>query len=402
MRVGYVLNEFPSDTEYFILHEMMELQRVGITPVILRLNFTRQAADPRHPAWENQFEIVDLRPWFSPVRWLRCASWVLRSPVRILKALNNVSGSTLSFRALLRECLNLLRAIDLADQTTALDHIHAHFANSPTEVGLLISVLKGLPFSFSTHARDLFAEGRDLERKISCSRFVVTCTEYNKRFIQQEVSASYHQRIHAIYHGIDPALWDMRTKDPHNDEFVILTVGRLVEKKGIQVALKALKHLDTGGRKVRYIIVGDGPERVLLEAMSREIDGISVAFTGALLQEEVRKYMQTADLVLHPAIVAQDGDRDGIPNVLLEAMASGVPVVLAARTSLPEVCGDAGTYAAPEDAAAIAGAIDGLLGDQQLYAGKKAAGLKRAAEFTWTGTAMALRRSIDNAYKSHI
>jgi len=175
----------------------------------------------------------------------------------------------------------------------------------------------------------------------------------------------------------------------------LLFVGRLNVRKNLENLLKALPLLqDTD---IPLVVVGkaDWKEPQLEALLSEPAIGRRVVMAGGLSDEDLPGVYALCTIFCFPSFA----EGFGLPP--LEAMASGAPVVLAARTSLPEVCGEAGTYAAPEDAAAIARAIDGLLGDQQRYAEKKAAGLKRAAQFTWTGTAMAIRRSIDNAYKSN-
>jgi glycosyltransferase involved in cell wall biosynthesis len=174
----------------------------------------------------------------------------------------------------------------------------------------------------------------------------------------------------------------------------LLFVGRLNVRKNLENLLKALPQL--ADPDIPLVVVGkeDWKESRLEALLADPAIGRRVIMAGSVGDSDLPAIYALCSIFCFPSFA----EGFGLPP--LEAMASGIPVVVAAKTSLPEVCGEAATYAAPEDPAAIAGAIDALLTNPQLYAEKKAAGLQRAAQFTWTGTAMALRKSIDNACKS--
>jgi glycosyltransferase involved in cell wall biosynthesis len=213
-------------------------------------------------------------------------------------------------------------------------------------------------------------------------------------------------RIDIVPLGVSPvfkplAAWDPAVLREIKDRLslpdrFLLFVGRLNVRKNLENLLKAVPQLtDTD---IPLVVVGkaDWKEPELEALLAEPAIGRRVLMIGGVTDSDLPGVYALCTIFCFPSFA----EGFGLPP--LEAMASGVPVVLAERTSLPEVCGEAGTYAAPEDAGAIAKAIDRLLGDERLYAEKRTAGLERAGQFTWTGTAMALRKSIDNAYKSII
>ena len=222
-----------------------------------------------------------------------------------------------------------------------IDHLHAHFAHDPALIGYLVHSMTGIPFSFTAHARDLYqVEVQVLTDRIQQASAVITCCGANLEYLNQ-IAPSQQSKFLLIYHGVN--LKDFQTvsnrdasSTPKNP--VILSVGRLVEKKGFQDLLQALCLVKERGERFECLIYGDGPLRPQLELWIEEHDMAGdIKLMGDITQQELIAIYQTADLFTLTPVQTEDGDRDGIPNVLLEAMAVGLPVVTTAVAGIPEL-----------------------------------------------------------------
>jgi glycosyltransferase involved in cell wall biosynthesis len=208
---------------------------------------------------------------------------------------------------------------------------------------MFTSQLTGLPFSFTAHAKDIYtSDPRQLREKIELSRFVVTCTEYNRRHLL-EISDGHQTSIDRIYHGIDT---DQFSYQPDIVEkpvqpFQILTVARLTPKKGLPTVYKALKILSDRGYKFKHTLIGDGEDRDIIRNLIDALGlGSAAQWLGTRPHHVVLEHYKTADLFVLGCQVASNGDRDGIPNVLVESMAMGVPVVATNISAIPELVQD--------------------------------------------------------------
>jgi glycosyltransferase involved in cell wall biosynthesis len=261
-----------------------------------------------------------------------------------------------------------------------LVHLHAHFAHGPSAIAHLAHLISDVPYSFTAHAKDLYTTPVDyVALRSDAARFVVTCTEANARFLRDVVGADPAKLI-VSRHGVDLGRFAGSARDPRPDR--ILSVGRLVPKKGFDTLIAACGVLARRGVDFDCLIVGDGPRRDALEALIRDLGlGGRVRLEAARPQPAlVREYEQAALFVLS-CVVLDDGDRDGIPNVILEAMAAGVPVVATAVSGIPEVVadGETGRLVPPGDAAALADVLASLLDDPDEGRRLAAAARNRAA-----------------------
>jgi glycosyltransferase involved in cell wall biosynthesis len=231
-------------------------------------------------------------------------------------------------------------------------------------VALFASALTGLPFSFTAHAKDIYtSDSGQLRRKLEKARFAVTCTAYNARRLR--ALSGGNTPIHTIYHGIDLNFFTFGTEPPESPPpHRLLTIGRLVPKKGYDDLLLALKLLDRAGLDFEWTQIGSGELEPRVRRMVSEL-GLErrVRMVGTLPRREVLDHFRRAHCFVLACKVAADGDRDGIPNVLVEAMATGVPVVATKVSAIPELVGDGatGVLAPPEDPVALARAILGVL-----------------------------------------
>ncbi len=250
-----------------------------------------------------------------------------------------------------------------------ITHLHVHFISTPATIARIASSLCKITYSISAHAKDIYLSHDDeLARKIRAATFTVTCTQYNWVYLRSKTNCP--EKIHRMYHGIDLEPFNQMLVAASNDQPVdlplILSVGRLREKKGFSTLIAACKELSDLGQPFECIIAGYGPEQDMLQL---QIDTLSlqqqVKLVGKRSHPEIIQLYSRAQVFALPCRVASDGDRDGIPNVLLEAMAMGLPVVSTIVSGIPEVIthGENGLLLEPDDVTGLAAALLKLLRD---------------------------------------
>jgi glycosyltransferase involved in cell wall biosynthesis len=281
------------------------------------------------------------------------------------------------------------------------DHVHAHFASLPATVTRLAARVARTPWTFTAHAKDIFhAEVRedDLARKCREAAAVITVSDYNVADLAGRFGLG-RDRLVRVYNGLDLAR--VPVGDRCGRPIDVLAVGRFVEKKGFDVLIDAVGRLSAAGRRFRCSIVGDGELDGALRARVSALGlGDHVRFPGARPQGEVLAAMRAARVFAAPCLVGADGNRDGLPTTILEAMASGAAVVATPVTGIPEVVHDGrtGRLVASGDAGALAGALGELLDrtdERDAYADAARALIER--EFDSTRTAAALREVFERA-----
>jgi glycosyltransferase involved in cell wall biosynthesis len=266
-------------------------------------------------------------------------------------------------------------------QRAKVRHIHAHFVNAPAEVAHFASLMSGIPFSVTAHAKDLYlTPKRVLRRHAEAAMFVATCTGYNARYLTAVIGPEYRHKIQLVYHGVDLSTFtDVREPESADSKppYFLLSVGRLVPKKGHDDLIAACGMLRDAQHEFRCMIVGAGPEQEALQGLIDRLDlGSRVTLAGPMTHAKLVMLYRQADLFALAPRIAENGDRDGIPNVIAEAMASGVPVVSTHVSGIPELVRDrqTGLLVPPGDAKALASAIARLMLDPE-----RAARLARAA-----------------------
>jgi glycosyltransferase involved in cell wall biosynthesis len=370
-RVVYVLGEFPSLSETFILREMIALEQMGFR--LLPLSMGPPDGGPVHDEAEPFLArtLYRPRPWSGATLGgllrtclqrplgLACASWFL------LRHL-------VSHPTCVRELVSaFLAASYFASRLSPRDarHVHAHFASYPATVGLILAEVCGSGCSISCHARDIFGAGTVLlSRKLREADFVTVCTRHGMERLQRSHSLIVADKLHLVHHGVDTGRLTNETRVGYPVP-MIMSVGRLVEKKGFPFVLQAAAVLAGRGIQFELIIVGDGPMRDELERLAGGL-GLRdrVVFAGRLTQAQLAHVYRRADALGLGSIVAKDGDRDGLPNVILEAMAYGVPVVASNLSAIPEavIHEETGLLAAPGSPEELAAQLERALGDEEL------------------------------------
>ncbi|HKV68862.1 MAG TPA: glycosyltransferase, partial [Gaiellales bacterium] len=246
-------------------------------------------------------------------------------------------------------------------------HLHSHFAHDPTLIAFLVGRLTGVPYSFTAHARDLYETPvRTLAERAEAATAVVTCCGANADYLRRVVPAA-GGKVRVIHHGVDATLFQPGSGGPPSPP-IVLSAGRLVEKKGFGDLLRACALLPPDAR---CRILGDGPMKDDLAQLIAEL-GLEerARLGGGFTQAGLARELHHASVFALTPVVTADGDRDGIPNVVLEAMAAGVAVVATDVGGIAEVVvdGRTGLLCPAGDVGRIASSLARLLADHRLRA----------------------------------
>lgn len=372
--VGVVVKGYPRLSETFIAQELLGLQARGLRLNIISL---RQPYDPAtHPIHDEIDALVSYLPeylWREPLRVLR--SWWA---ARRLPGYRDARGKF--FRDLRRDPTpNRIRrfgqACVLAHEADAdLALLYAHFLHTPASVARYAASMIGVPFAISAHAKDIWTTPAwEKREKLHDAAWLTTCTANGAAHLRLlDDRAAGASKVHLNYHGLDFSRFPpRRAQRPSrdgcypNDPIVIASVGRLVEKKGYDDLLTALAELP---RELhwRLVHIGGGP---LAQTLSAQAEKLGVAgnieWRGRQAQSGVQELLATADMFVLASKIAGDGDRDGLPNVLMEAQSQSVPCIATAVSAIPELIEDGrtGRLVSPGDPLALAGTIAELAGD---------------------------------------
>ena len=376
--VAYLIKMYPRFSETFILAELLELERQGATLQVFSLKkpddgiFHADVARLRaRVTYLPESPLLDPGSFAAAHRELLAAD-----PRRYARAL----GAALR-RGRAATLKHFLQAgwIAVRLRRAGIAHVHAHFASGPAAVALHLHRLTGITYSFTAHAKDIYIQDVDREElaaKLRAARFAVTVSDYNREHLSRLAGGG---RLVRIYNGLDLERFAPNGAAPEEPPLV-LAVGRLIEKKGFADLVEACARLRDEGRRFRCRIVGKGELRGALRRRIAEL-GLEdvVELAGPLPREALLELYPRASVLVAPSVVGADGNRDGLPTVLIEAMALGVPVVSTDVTGIPELVEDGrtGLLVAQHDPAALAAAIGRLLADSAGAAALAAAGRER-------------------------
>ena len=367
-KIAYIVKTFPKLSETFILNEILGLEKLGMEIEIFSLR--RPSGEPVQAAAAE----VKAKVTYVPA----CVEHGMPPPLAcsiLLAHLFVALSHPWQYARTAPFCRsehgdrwlkNFGQAVFIAYrlQCGRFNHLHAHFANLPTSVAEMVHGLTGAAYSFTAHAKDIYlTEPVELKRKMESAVCVLTCTAYNQRYLA--ALSPGLAAVHLAYHGVDTARFESKVISLGvRAEPLILSVGRLCEKKGFPYLIRACRILKDRGFQFQCGIVGSGELYSDLNALISELDVADcVSLRGQMVQKEVIVLYRSASIFVLPCLVTDDGDRDGIPNVVMEAMVSRIPVISTPISGIPELVDDMvnGILVPERDIRAIADAIEMLL-----------------------------------------
>lgn len=383
--VAYVSQFYPHLTETFVYREVLALRRRGLEV----LTFATWPPD-RNQLSAESLPLVDETVYVFPLAWRRFLAghlhFLLRRPLRYLGTLLFVvTRREQTWRNRLFALLHFAMGVHLARtmKLRGVSHLHAHFAINAATMVLVASRLLDRPFSFTAHNL-LFTKQMILREKILEARFIVAISEYTRRYLIDFVRPlDVADKIHVVHCGLSPEQFPPPAVRPENEIPELLFVAQLAERKGAPVLIEACAILAARDVLFHCRIVGDGPQRERVEeGIRRHGLGSVVTLSGALPQQELLAFLQRADVFVLPCVRASDGDLDGIPVSLMEAMAEEIPVVSTAVSGIPELVEHerCGLLVEANRPAALADAIQRLLEDPELRRRLGEAGRRKVME----------------------
>jgi glycosyltransferase involved in cell wall biosynthesis len=386
-KIGFIHNAFPVLSETFISKEMRGLKALGMDLEVYSLFHPKRGRlDANYSEASDVHYVLDsLKLWTiifhhfyflisSPVRYFSTFIFALRhrqTKQCVFKTLIDFARKKDANKEQRQDILvHFFLAAPLARMMKAdnVSFINSHFADAAASFAMLSAKLLGLRFGVTAHAYDIFTPQFNLSEKISQAKFLLTCTQYNFESLIEQHSSINGENIHVFYHGIDTDKFE-RKNQQNNATPELLTVGRLTAKKGFDVLLKACAELRNQGVAFKCRIIGDGEEKDELINLAAELDlNDIVEFVGVISSTEIKNFYERADLFVLPCIIDNDGNRDGIPNVIAEAMAMELPVVSSKISGIPELVeqNETGFLLDQQDIFGVAGSIKSLIINHEL------------------------------------
>jgi colanic acid/amylovoran biosynthesis glycosyltransferase len=362
LHIGYVVKRYPRFSETFIVNEILAHERAGIPVHIFAV---RKVNEPYFQSILGEVRspvtyISDSAPKADGF-WMTMKSGAASLP-GFWKALDRVQSA---------DTADVQQAVQLAihAREAGITHLHAHFATIATRIAQLAAHFAGITYSFTGHAKDIFHENVDpesLRDKLAKASAVITVSDFNLDWLHSHYGAEARS-VTRIYNGLQ--LSDFPYEPPTDRPPKIIAVGRLVEKKGFDILFAACAILRARGVDFECNIIGEGPQGEQLRTMIDQLAlGEHVRMLGALPRHQVVAAFREAAVSVMPCVIADDGDRDGLPTVLIEAMALGTPCVGTDVTGIPEIVRDneTGLCVRSRDPVALADALERLLGDRDL------------------------------------
>lgn len=359
--IGYVLKRYPRFSETFVVNEILAHEAAGQPIEIFALR----------PVEETHFQdnlgrvrapVTRIRDRFSSAEpvWdrIRAAQAELPGALDVLARLDGIASGQ-----------DVAQALDVAVKARrrGIIHLHAHFGTVSTSIARIAAAMAGISYSFTAHAKDIYHAYEDpqhLHLKLRDADATVTVSDFNVAYLRKTYGA---ERVTRIYNGLD--LERFEWSKPQDGTQEILAVGRLVEKKGFHILIEALRLMRETGRTPLCRIIGSGEEQGHLAAQIRDAGlETTVRLEGPRPQAEVIAAMRRAAVLACPCVVGSDGNRDGLPTVLLEAMAVGLPVVSTDVVGIPELVRDdeTGLIAPEADPEALATELMRMIDDTGL------------------------------------
>lgn len=411
-KIAYIVSAFPTVTETFVLYDILAMEKLGVTVELypLRHGYPKVI----HP---------EAKPWIGRAHYNPLISLaILRSQLHFIKKQGKdyfkvladvLRGTWGSANYFLGALAIFPMAVHMARQmkSRGIAHVHAHFANHPAVAAFIINRLTGIPFSFTARGTDVQVDRHMLKEKMEAAEFAIAVSAHNKAVMVSECGQIARDKVHVIYGGVDvnrltpPATASKQEGEP----FRILCVARFEEVKGHTYLVEACRLLKGKGIALKCDLIGDGP---LVSAIENQIESAGlqneVRLLGARSYPEVIRELKQADVVALPTAPTAKGKREGIPNVLKEAMACGLPVVASRVGGIPELVEHyhTGILVLPRDPFSLAAALHRLYLHPELCAELGQAGREKIVrefnlKLSTTKRAHLLLRSISPAAQTH-
>jgi glycosyltransferase involved in cell wall biosynthesis len=373
VRIAYMMSRFPVLTETFIMYEIQALEHIDVRVEIYPL--LREQSDVMHDEARTYAERAHYAPFISLAILRANLHFILRRPRRYFGALWSLLKGTWGSRRYFTGAIGIFpKSVLFAQLMDAenVSHIHAHFASHPTAAAFVISRLVGIPYSFTAHGSDIHRDQTMLAEKVAEALFVLPISSYNRDVILRACNGRYSDKLLTVHCGVDTDLFTPNSRNgdrPARDKFTIACIGTLHEVKGQVYLIEACRLLKDQGVDLNCIFVGDGPDRTDLQHLVDELnlDDI-VHFKGRRTRAEILRLLEEVDVLVTPSVPSRDGRREGIPVVLMEGMACGLPVVASRLSGIPELVdnGQSGLLVSPRDVSGLAEAIRELHDNENL------------------------------------
>jgi len=367
--IAYLTGEYPRATDTFIQREVMALRDLGIevnTCSIRKTGAEHLVGEEQRNEAENTFYVLNAAK--KPLRVLGVHfKGLASSPKRYLRAIALAwRSSSPGIKAHLYQLFYFAEAVVLADhlQKQGVTHLHNHIATASCSVAMLASEVSGIPYSFTLHGPDIFFEPHRwrLDLKIEKARFVACISDFCRSQAMAFSAPAHWSKLHIAHCGVEPERYESDAeKQDHGPHLTF--VGRLAAVKGLPVLFDALPQILQDFPDLKVTLIGDGPERAQLEQDVQNAGlGNVVEFAGYRSQSDVADMLQQTDMLVLPSFA------EGVPVVLMEAMAARIPVVTTQIAGIPELVenGVSGMLVPPGDTDAFAQAINALLADKTL------------------------------------
>jgi colanic acid/amylovoran biosynthesis glycosyltransferase len=381
--VGYLISRYPSISHTFILREVLELRRLGFRISVASINDPdRNTADLTAEEAAEAGSTFYVKAQGATGAARAHLGRIVSDPVAYLRSFwfaARLGGA--DPRNIGKHCLYFVEAVMIGEWMKSLDltHLHVHFATPASTVGMIVAVAFPFTFSITVHGPDEFydAPGYLLQKKFAKANLICAIGTYARSQIMKLCDSSLWEKVELTPLGVDAMKFQPRTFQNKIKAFEVICVGRLVPAKGQHILLAAVAQLCSRGHILKLRLVGDGPDRKALEASAKRL-GIedSVIFEGAVNQDRIR------DLYARANVFALASFAEGIPVVLMEAMAMEIPCIATWINGIPELIRDSidGLLVAPSDVDGLASAIARLKDNAELRLSLGIAGRKRVME----------------------
>ena len=372
MKIAYLMNYFPYLTETFIHREIDLLSNEGINFKIysIRKPELSEVSAENLKWYENTDYLLPINLGYL----LKChLKLFFRTPFRYTASLTKMLTETHHrFKDRIRSLMHFGEGVVFADMALKdrISHIHAHYASQPSSVARVIYLLTKIPYSFTAHAHDIWYDQLMIPEKLKEATFAICCSKVGKKRLIRQAKEDVSKKVYVVYHGLDVRKFIPPKSDARREKNLILSIGSLGPTKGFPDLIKACAIIRDRNITLQCIIIGEGNLRSELEALVRAYDlKGQVKLIGALPQERLTEYFHKASVFVLPCVTTSDDNHDGLPNVLMEAMATGLPVITTSNTAQVELIENEkhGLLVTQQSPIEIANAIERLFKDNVLW-----------------------------------